>query len=137
MNQLPKSASHIIVIGDEQTYKNRFNLISMVSDKNTLIRKKYVPVTRVINIKRNDCNDYIYIGRGSKWGNPYSHLTGDMNREEAISAFKYDFDRNLFLNVDMKSNIGEIRGKVLGCSCKPLCCHGDVLAKEANNQPFD
>ncbi|MFC1766370.1 DUF4326 domain-containing protein, partial [Planctomycetota bacterium] len=25
--------------------------------------------------------------------------------------------------------LGELKGKVLGCFCKPLACHGDVLVE--------
>jgi hypothetical protein len=28
--------------------------------------------------------------------------------------------------------LGELRGKVLGCWCKPALCHGDVLAEFAD-----
>lgn len=137
LDTAPNTATHALVVGDNVTVALFNSIISKYKIEEPQIRYKYVPVTRVINIKKSDCQDYVYIGRGSKWGNPHSHLTGELDRDGAIAAFKYDFERNLFLNVDMKADIGEIRGKVLGCSCKPLDCHGDVLAAEANSKPFE
>jgi len=37
------------------------------------------------------------------------------------------------------NDIEELRGKVLGCWCKPSPCHGDILLKildERSQQPF-
>jgi hypothetical protein len=33
---------------------------------------------------------------------------------------------------ELMAALGEIRGKVLGCWCKPAACHGDVLARLAD-----
>jgi len=30
--------------------------------------------------------------------------------------------------------LDNLQGKVLGCHCKPLACHGDILAELANNR---
>ena len=133
----PNSATHAIIIGDKTSLQQAKTIITEFNIPNLCTRYKHVPVTRVINIKRNNCTDYVYIGRGSKWGNPHSHLTGERDRDSSIEAFKYDFERNLFINVNMKSDLNEIIGCVLGCSCKPLNCHGDILAAEANSRPFD
>ena len=60
---------------------------------------------------------------GSKWGNPY-HVH-DHGRKRAIQKYE---ERLRNISVLMRSII-ELRGKILGCSCKPLPCHGDVLVK--------
>ena len=71
----------------------------------------------------------LYIGRrksdvpGSKWGNPY--YVHDHGRKRAIQKYE---ERLRSSSVLMRSII-ELRGKTLGCSCKPLPCHGDVLVK--------
>ncbi len=77
----------------------------------------------------------IYIGRPSYWGNPFSHKEGTKaqfrvaTREEAIRSFEEWF----LARPDMVSRARvELRGKILGCWCKPLACHGDVLARIAN-----
>lgn len=84
--------------------------------------------TRVVNIDSADEYD-IYIGRGSKWGNPYRIETG-RTREDAIKKFRsYAKDSSKI----MKS-ILVLRGKRLGCHCVPLDCHGEVLAELAENE---
>jgi len=71
----------------------------------------------------------IYIGRGSKWGNPF--LIGkDGTRKEVI--FKY---RNYILNnKELMTCIHELKDKTLGCWCSPKPCHGDVLKEIAENK---
>ena len=95
------------------------------------------PITRVVNIRRKEPYD-VYIGRGSRWGNPYSmHDYADldtdreeMSRERVIEKFRYDFERG-FLRFS-KEELLSLRGKRLGCYCKPKACHGDVLAEHLN-----
>lgn len=89
-------------------------------------------ITRVVN-KYKEKYD-VYIGRGSKWGNPYSHLQGTTaeyvvsSREEAISKYK----EYLLQNEELLKDIKELDGKVLGCFCKPKACHGDILIEVLN-----
>jgi hypothetical protein len=33
---------------------------------------------------------------------------------------------------DLVNDLHELKGKKLGCFCKPKRCHGDFLAREAN-----
>lgn len=92
-----------------------------------------MPKTTVINIHKAKKGGYEYIGRGSKWGNPFSHLVGTkaaylvQSRDEAISEFKKWITEGE--GVFLLSSLHEIRGKVLGCYCAPLPCHGHVLAE--------
>ena len=94
-------------------------------------------MTVVFNIKNINTDNYIYIGRGSKWGNPYSHIPNSSakfitdTREEAINAFKYYIliDKAQLFH-DAKQ---ELKNKDLGCYCKPLSCHGDFLLEIANS----
>lgn len=65
----------------------------------------------------------VYIGRPSKWGNPYE-IGKDGTREEVIDKYE-----KYILNSPVLADIEELRGKVLGCWCSPLPCHGDVLIK--------
>lgn len=77
--------------------------------------------------------DAIYVGRPSKWGNPYA-IGRDGTREEVIARYRiwletmiYDFDI-----LHRRLNIEELRGKDLVCWCSPLPCHADVLLELAN-----
>lgn len=84
---------------------------------------------RVVNSKKEDYT--LYIGRPSKWGNPFSHLPNTMadffvsSREEAVDKYE-DYLRN---NKYLIECLGELDGKILGCFCKPQRCHGDILIK--------
>ena len=83
--------------------------------------------TMVTNIRKHYYD--VYIGRGSKWGNPF-RIGKDGTREEVIKKYK----RYLLKNKKLLSSLGELRGKWLGCYCKPLACHGDVLAELCNKK---
>lgn len=73
----------------------------------------------------------LYIGRGSKWGNPYSHKQNTKaeyvvsSREEAINKYR----EYVLSNPDLVNSLHELQGKTLGCFCKPQACHGDVLVE--------
>lgn len=69
----------------------------------------------------------IYIGRPSKWGNPFV-IGKDGTREEVIDKYK----EWLLKQDDLMKDIKSLKGKILGCWCAPQSCHGDVLAELAN-----
>jgi hypothetical protein len=82
--------------------------------------------------------DYVYIGRGSKWGNPYSHVASTRaevvrvpTREIAIEKYREYLRGQPALIAAART---ELRGKVLACFCKPLPCHGDILARVADGE---
>ncbi len=66
----------------------------------------------------------VYIGRPSKWGNPFS-IGKDGTRKEVIQKYEEYFLHNPHL----MNFLYELKGKVLGCWCKPKACHGDILVK--------
>lgn len=90
--------------------------------------------TRVVNIKDDpsliDHPDFIYIGRynshygllESKWASHYI-IGRDGSRDEVILKYLINMPPELLADLE------ELRGKILGCWCKPLSCHGDVLVK--------
>ena len=76
----------------------------------------------------------VYIGRPSKWGNPFSHLKKSTKakylvdtREESIEAYKKWITEGE--GKHLLNDLHELKGKTLGCWCKPKSCHGDVLAE--------
>ena len=77
--------------------------------------------TRVVHCKREPYD--VYIGRPSKWGNPFK-IGVDGTREEVIEKY-----RNYIQNSPLLEYIQELKGKTLGCYCKPAACHGDILAE--------
>lgn len=70
----------------------------------------------------------IYIGRGTKWGNPFI-IGKDGTREEVIAKYM----KHLTSSPKLMESLPELLGKRLGCFCKPLACHGDVLKQYAEN----
>lgn len=86
-------------------------------------------MSRVVNL-RTDHYD-VYIGRGSKWGNPFK-IGQDGDRDQVIRQYR----RWLWENKPLLAQLTELEGKTLGCYCKPKACHGDVLIRaiEAMNQ---
>jgi len=77
----------------------------------------------------------VYIGRPSDFGNPFTHLEYGLakfkvaSREEAIEKFEVWLLAQPELVARVKQ---ELKGKVLGCWCAPKKCHGDILARIAN-----
>jgi hypothetical protein len=80
------------------------------------------------------CGKYqhdVYIGRPSKWGNPFTEEEHG-SRTEVIQKYRHW----LLNSPDAKSvrdSLHELKGKTLGCWCKPKACHGDVLASIVDN----
>ncbi len=93
--------------------------------------------TRVVNLKGKKKEDFdgvvVYIGRyhpkwgSSKWGNPFK-IGKDGTREEVIEKFR----QYLLSRPDLMAQIPELKGKTLGCWCKPNACHGDVIVEFAD-----
>lgn len=85
----------------------------------------WIPVAKVVHCKKEPYD--IYIGRPSKWGNPFE-IGKDGSREEVIlKYFNYLIQNNSLLD-----QILEIDGKVLGCWCRPKDCHGDAILNVLN-----
>jgi hypothetical protein len=79
----------------------------------------------------------VYIGRAvprsgmkaSVWGNPFV-LGKDGTREEVMVKYR----AWLMGNAELLARLPELRGKILGCWCAPLACHGDILSEMANRR---
>lgn len=82
--------------------------------------------TRVVNLRKEPYD--VYIGRGSKWGNPFK-IGKDGTREEVIKKYK-----DWFMKTDLILHLSELKWKRLGCYCKPLACHGDFLISLIENE---
>lgn len=78
--------------------------------------------TKVVHHKKENYD--IYIGRPSKWGNPFT-IGKDGTRKEIIEKYR----KYILSNKELLGSLDELEGKVLGCWCKPKSCHGDVLVE--------
>ena len=83
-----------------------------------------VDVIHIRNKKGTD--NEVYIGRGSKWGNPF-RINTNSNREKVIN--EYSLYITAGEGMHLLNDLHELRGKTLVCFCKPHKCHGDVLAE--------
>lgn len=89
----------------------------------------------VIHKKDVDLYDNcVYIGRPSKFGNPFQ-IGVDGSRPEVLQKFEEYFYSNIELQ---QLVLDELTGKTLVCWCKPHTCHGDIYETFINkNILFD
>lgn len=105
--------------------------------------KKNTARTTVVNIHRDSYD--VYIGRAGRghdgfFGNPIvpgrpCPVCEDVHDAggDTLACFRVLFDR-VVADVDGRARIEELRGKRLGCFCKPNPCHGDVIAAYLNGE---
>lgn len=96
--------------------------------------------TLVVNKYKTHCDTYI--GRGSMWGNNWSHIDGTKARykvstkEEAIEKYKEWFYEKLG-DPWFRKQVLKLRGHRLGCTCAPDICHGDVISEYLNSYNWE
>jgi len=91
-------------------------------------KKKQVRKCRVVHHKKEPYD--VYIGRPSVWQNVFK-IGEDGSRETVLKKYReWLLSRPNLVKRAKK----ELAGKVLGCWCKPLSCHGDVLAEIVNQK---
>lgn len=82
----------------------------------------------------------VYIGRGSVWGNRFTHL--NLNNPNLVKVETRDiavarYREWLLNNPTLLTRLPELKGKNLICFCAPQKCHGDVLLELANAKNID
>lgn len=92
--------------------------------------------TRVVDLDREPYD--VYIGRAGKghdgyFGNPF-RLRIPSERREVIEQYRSYFDCRIKTDPEFRRRVLELKGKILGCFCKPALCHGDVIAGWLNAQ---
>jgi len=91
---------------------------------------------KVVHIKKEPYD--VYIGRPTKWGNPFTHKDGTLakyktkTRDEAVEKFEEWITKGE--GQYLLKDLHELKGKILACWCAPQRCHGDVLLKLANKE---
>ena len=69
----------------------------------------------------------VYVGRGSKWGNPFK-ITATQNREQVIDTYReYAAEEAYIAKAEGGNWLQGLEGKDLICYCAPLPCHANVL----------
>ena len=97
-----------------------------------MVREK----TKVVNIRGmpefGKGKGEVYIGDATRsgrkrsiWHNPYHRLIRTHGREKVIEMYR----EYIKTRPDLLNRLDELKGKTLGCWCRPLPCHGDVLVE--------
>ena len=91
---------------------------------------------RVLN-KRTDNipADAVYVGRPTRWGNPFTHLQGKTLAKFQVPTVQQAIDSYrewLVGQPELVAALPQLRGKDLVCWCKPGPCHADILLELAN-----
>ena len=71
----------------------------------------------------------LYIGRPSKWGNPFV-IGRDGSRADVIAKYR----AWIVAQPALMNALDELGDRDLICWCAPLACHGDVLIDLANRR---
>lgn len=87
--------------------------------------------TRVVNRHVEEFDQYI--GRGTLFGNPFV-IGRDGTRKEVIEKYRIYFEGRVRVDKGFAGAVRRLTGKVLGCSCAPEPCHGDVIIAWLNFQ---
>lgn len=87
---------------------------------------------RNINIRDPDV---VYIGRGSLWGNPFTHKEGTKadfvvaTVAEAIASYRAYLWSQIKCGAVTIEMLKDLDGKRLACYCAPNPCHGNVIKR--------
>lgn len=114
----------------------------VVNVKVKYIRPKYSTLREWINDSKN-----IYIGRrgvillekkrfpesNSIFCNPYK-IGKDGTREEVLVKYESYIRKKLAEDSSFSEELKKLKGKTLGCWCKPDKCHGDILLQILNER---
>lgn len=102
-------------------------------------------MTKVVHCKKASYDRYV--GREDSefhFGNPFSHQKGTKahivvkSRDEAVRLYKEWLLGNEYPDLCRNrrdwilNNVHKLKDKTIACWCKPLSCHGDVLAELAD-----
>lgn len=90
--------------------------------------------TRIVNFRTEKCDVKITRTVGGLvpeppsfgcFGNPFP--VEKYGREKCIEMYREYFYNKIDSDPQFKQAVLSLQGKTLGCFCKPLACHGDVI----------
>jgi hypothetical protein len=87
--------------------------------------------TYVVNSWRYPDLVDVSIMRPSIWGNPF-RIGRDGSRQDVLVKYEAYARARIREDPVFRAQVRSLYGQVLGCCCKPLACHGDVLVILAN-----
>lgn len=86
-------------------------------------------ILNVDSASREELANAVYIGRGSKWGNPYM-IGVHGNRDMVVEKYQRFLTRSPVL----LRCLPELKDKDLICHCAPLRCHGESILNVIEDQ---
>lgn len=72
----------------------------------------------------------VYIGRGSRWGNPFK-IGVHGTRDEVCDRYRRHLWRQVQEGTVTLEDLAALDGRDLVCFCAPLRCHGHTLERAA------
>lgn len=125
------SADHMLLLWDGRTLTE---LLFEARLQGLPTKVHTIETTEVVNRDRDEAFD-AYVGRGTPWGNPFhvGKREGQFERDEAIELYRNHFKANILGDDSLRRGLLSLRGLRIGCHCKPLACHGDVIAQYLNS----
>lgn len=100
--------------------------------------------TKIVNLRKEKYD--VYIGRKGRFndgyfGNPFplksKKFPNGFSREDCLKAYRFYFNYRIKTDQLFKERVDFLRGKVLGCFCKPHACHGDVIVEYLESSNTD
>lgn len=87
--------------------------------------------TELVNVSEHGREGVRMIDRSTQFGNPFrmEKDSGEYTREGCIEAYREWFCETFQDDPEFRAAVESLRGKTLGCYCKPKPCHGDVILK--------
>jgi hypothetical protein len=90
--------------------------------------------TRAVNVKYEEYD--VYIGRQGRgqdgyFGNPFT-LSPGQARGASLEKYGTYFNDRIKNDAEFRNKVHGLKGKTLGCFCKPYPCHGDIIAEYLN-----
>lgn len=127
------------------TKNNDENLDTKNNDETTVLNvcvKNIRPKYKNLHKWMLDKESNVYIGRSrvvfidgiryplydSIWANPFK-ITETQSREQVLKLYREYIENKLESDPILVNNLLKLKGKKLGCWCKPNDCHGDILVE--------
>lgn len=76
----------------------------------------------------------VMVDRTSEFGNPFMPTRRE-DRDAVIDRFKAYFLTRVATEPPFRRRVLALKGKTLGCWCRPLPCHGTVIAEWLDASP--
>ena len=101
-------------------------------------------MTQVVNIRQHPLLVTVYIGRAGRGhdgyfgnpvviGQPCPECGAKHGRDDTLLCFARYAKKRIDADPEYRSRVAALIGETLGCFCSPLPCHGDILARLADD----